>query len=351
MFKRYALFLILALFLCGCGENGSKSVFESDNGGKYGKTWTVIGTYNGDFESFCGPRGEFQPGVGKYAVRCFVYDMHSKKLLSPLDPFKGSKRELLNGYLPAAKVVWENGGVSFECVNFVPHDKNVCLSRVVIKNTAKTVRKLRMSEACVPNMVTGGYADNKSLSLRGRNTVLCDGKPFLVCDEKFDCGGVCSSKDADTDITSYLIAGKLPRTKKSSGKCGNTYSSAVCYNLKLKPGASKTFCFASGSAVSPKTFGSELKRFSNFWEKTLKNVRISLPDKRAENCWYANLAYMLIMCDNGVSKPGAVAYDAFWVRDFAYFADTFFFADKYDFVKSGIEYLKTLHLSNGGFAH
>ncbi|MBP5093483.1 MAG: hypothetical protein J6332_05490 [Abditibacteriota bacterium] len=338
--------LLLALLLAGCGGEISRSFFDKAPQGRTGRVWTVAGNMDGELEAFVGPGGEVQPGSESYTAYFIVADPEAKKIITPADSLKDCKRKLAEGCLPAPVAEWEKDKVLFSATTFAGYDEDFLVSAVDVKNMGDEDRTLDLYAVIAPNRVIGGYSAPTYIELEGGN-INTGGKLFLRCVTKPDEFASYISQDPKKDVTCFIPSGKIPDSKGEAGKdC--TVSAAARYKLTLKSGEKKTFYFTTSpdKIDYKKVYGD----FAAKWQKKLFETEIDIPDENARNCYYANLAYMLIMSDGGVCKPGTAYYDAFWVRDFAYFADAFYYTRNMNLVESGLAYLDDLRLENGGYA-
>jgi GH15 family glucan-1,4-alpha-glucosidase len=326
-----------------------------------GKLWTVIGSTDSNREAYVGLDGAVQPGKQAYAVHWYVYDKQSHHLID----FSGSKRSLLDGYLPAPIAEWSDKAIHARIMSFVDNASDMCWSSLKIKNISGKSRKLKIFIAAVPYGVTGKMQSEKGISYNPKTRILKAGYTQIHCDQApqgFGTTRLSQNKNGKlVDITSYIIKGRLPRqgniesiSRKNSRKITKTVSGAVGYEIEIKPNCTRTLSFRSpiGSRdrVSRKdSYTGALKRFKDRWNSQLSRVKLSLPDKRYVDCFYASLAYLMILSDDGAPRPGSAIYEPFWIRDNVYIADAYYYAGRLDLASQSLEQLAKMQVEDGGF--
>lgn len=345
---------------------GPVSVFNDRVPSAHGKIWTITGSADSNVEAFVDTYGSFQATQDSYSIHYFVYDRNSRKLYSPHIKKPGKiSRELLDGYLPAPRVVWEDTGVSVESAAFVSGDPDTCYSAVTVKNNTPTeVKDLSLFVAAVTYGVHGRFVSSGDISYsKAEHTVFTDGNVLIGCDQEPDAfGAVVTKRDISDmwDITSYIMRGRLPSTQSVKAGLSAPTSAALRYDIRLKPGESRKLTFKSPMVPVPAAdwrgyparsiaYGEALQGFKNEWVQELNRVELDLPDRRYGDCFRASLAYLMILSDGGAPRPGATIYQPMWVRDFAYIADALYFAGRADLLPGGFKHLRTLQLPNGGY--
>ncbi|MCE5315503.1 MAG: hypothetical protein ABFD49_09405 [Armatimonadota bacterium] len=334
------------------GPPPKQSLFNNYSPSSDGKLWTVIGSANSDIEAYVGIDGSYQPGKQHYSAHWYVYDCDSRRLLKPTR----SRRSLMDGHLPAPIVEWTDAGISAKITTFVITGK--CFSSITLRNNSNRSRRLTMFLAALPYGVTGKIRDGESLLYdRDRRAVTVGNHVFLYCDDKPQGFGAILSESASdntlTDITSYIQNGRLPMrgSVESSRECGT--SGAVGYEIRIEPGKARTLAFRSpmtdGRQTQSPTYREARKLFRKFWTNQTGHVKLSLPDKRYTQCFYASLAYLMILSDGGAPRPGSAIYEPFWVRDNAYITDALYYAGRSDLAAKSLKHLAAMHLPNGGF--
>ncbi|MHB9035179.1 MAG: glucosidase family protein [Armatimonadota bacterium] len=326
-----------------------------------GKLWTVIGSADSPHEAYIGLDGSFQPGKRRYTACYYVYDRDNHCLLQP----KRIRRSLLDGYLPAPRVEWTDDGVSARITNFVvdcPSD--TCFSSITLANTSNRPRSLTVFLAALPYGVTGEMRGGESMRFnRDTHAVVVNNSVLFACDDDPQGFGAVLSETHDRrlmDVTSYIQNGRLPRNGSVEASPKRGTSGAVGYELDIDSGSTRALVFRSPmSRCRPSEwqkrcenalpYRSAKKLFRKTWPAQLNRVKLSLPDERYQQCFYASLAYLMILSDDGAPRPGSAIYDPFWVRDNAYIADAFYYAGRSDLVAGSLPYLARMQLPNGGF--
>ncbi|MEN6355631.1 MAG: hypothetical protein ABFD83_00955 [Armatimonadota bacterium] len=352
---------IAALLYIKLNVSPRESLFADFTPSADGKLWTVIGSIDSPIEAYVGLDGSIQTGRNDYAAYWYLYDRQSHSLLNP----KHARRSLLDGSLPAPVVQWSDKGISARIMSFVmPIDgTDICFSSITIKNTTRRTRSLNMFLAALPYGVTGKMQSAKSIGYDHQKRTFQIGTQSIYCDNQPQgFGAVISGKKNNKliDITSYIANGTLPRygDLKTNAKA-QIISGAIGYEINIKPGETQTLTFKAPMPGTTRCFwkplsrnadySKALKSFRQSWDKQLNHVRLSLSDKRYTNCFYASLAYLMILSDNGAPRPGSAIYGPFWVRDNAYIADAYYFAGRQDLAANSLKQLYRMQLPNGGF--
>ena len=341
------------------------SMFDKWQPSAAGKVWTITGFARSPRVAFVDTSGSFQPGQGRYSVRYYLYDRDSGLLLYP-NP-SGTRRHLVSGHLPAPCVKWQEGGITVNITTFATERSGfqVCFSEVKVKNDSSRTRKLSLFAAVLPYEITGTLHGPSSVGYdRQHRAVLVNDAVFLSCDLPPDSFGAVASDirlgRKLVDVTSYIAHGNLPPAETAPAARTGVTSGAVQYDIEIRPREQRTLSFRSPlSAVTAGDFARQpcagitlaqaRRRFVDHWSGQLAAVKLSLPDKRYSDCFYASLAYLIVLNNGGLPRPGPSKYEAFWIRDFAYIADALYFAGRSDLILPGLNKVRELQLPNGGF--
>lgn len=348
------------------------SIYIDRSASAKGKVWTIIGNPDSSYEAFVDMAGAFQPGAQRYSIHYFIYDHDKRTLYSPeVNNPRNASQSLLDGYLPSPRVKWQKNGIAVEVVSFsgTSSDVPVCFSSVLVRNSTSKPKNISVFLAAVPVGIPGGACSPQSIQMvqydKKMRSVLTDNSVLLSCDSKPDVFGVVTCDNESTrrsiDVTSYIQKGILSSSKSAVASLSRNTSCAVRYDMRLEPGKKRMITFKSPmnyltaddwarKKESRITYSQALEQLRSQWSSQLKRVEIKVPDKRYSDCFYANLAYLLILTDDGLPKPGATIYHTFWTRDFAYISDALYYAGRADATRFAIEHLKDLKLPNGGFA-
>ncbi|MCE5322507.1 hypothetical protein LLG46_04225 [bacterium] len=349
------LFGIAALLYVKLNISPRQSLFADFVPSADGKIWSVIGSTDSPKEAYVGMDGSLQSGRTDYAIYWYLYDRNSHSLLKP----KHIRRSLLDGHLPCPIVEWTEKGINTKITSFVDAE-DICFSAITIKNTTRQDRSLNVFMAALPYGVTGRMQSAKSIEYNSRENALEIDSQRIYCDSRPKGFGAVISSQQDNrliDITGYIANGALPRygSHKTHRK-SQVISGAIGYEITLKPGSARTFTFKTpvsnrfGSAGETSShWDKAMQSFRKEWGKQLYHVKLSLPDKRYADCFYASLAYLMILSDDGAPRPGSAIYGPFWVRDNAYIVDAYYFAGRQDLAAQSLEQLYKMQLPNGGF--
>lgn len=346
-------------------QRPDKSLFYDYSMSASGKVWTITGAINSDNEAFIDQSGAFQPGKGRYSIHYYLYDNDSHKLLNPPDTEK--YRHLLCGYMPAPIVCWTASNLQVAITTFASYagtsPDDLCFSSVRLENKSKKRKNVSLFAVVVPYGIIGRLPGSEDISFDEKiNAIKTNGNIQLICDCRPDNFGADSSEISDnsgySDITSYIVSGRLPGIQYAKSNARVITSGAVRYDLSLAFGSKKTISFRSpfrllhsinsASILKNEDYKEAENSFIKQWDDELSHVKLQLPDGRYSDCFFASLAYLMVLSDKGIPKPGASCYDAFWTRDFAYISDAMYYAGRIDLSKPGINYLAGLEC-NGVF--
>ena len=378
---RYALIaLILVAFaaarLLSPAPRRSASLFKDWRPSASGKVWTITGAPHSNHEAFVDTVGSFQPGKGRYSVRCYVYDRAARQFLPrpSQDPTAtgrthSAKRSLLSGYLPAPRVEWRSAGIRMETISFAidfpgADASDTCFSQVTVKNLSSRPRLLSVFVAALPYQITGELYGGSAVRYDDtHHAVLVNDAVLFACDSPPDAFGAIASDNRRgrklVDVTNYIRDGRLPRGGIAPASRTGVTSGAARYDIGLDPGETKTLSFRSPlAAAGPDAFFSSAggeaspsdarNRFAESWFRELARVDVSLPDRRCSDAFHASLAYLIMLRHDGLPRPGPSKYKAFWVRDFAYIADALYYSGRSDLIAPGLRQIRQMQLPNGG---
>lgn len=342
---------IAALLYIKLSVSPKESAFANYTPSADGKLWTVIGSADSPTEAYIGLDGSFQTGKDDYAAYWYLYDRKSHTLLRP----KHTRRYLLDGNLPAPVVQWTDKGIAARIMSFVTSD--VCFSSIAIKNTTRRNRSINVFLAAMPYAVTGKMQSARRINYDRQRHVFEVGSRSIYCNEEPQgFGAVISHSKANKliDISSYIANGALPRySSLRTGNKAQVISGAIGYEITLRPGETRKLTFKTPISSNPgmrsASYNEALKSFRNNWQGQLYRVKLCLPDKRYTDCFYASLAYLMILSDNGAPRPGSAIYGPFWIRDNAYIADAYYYAGRQDLAAKSLDQLYKMQLPNGGF--
>lgn len=344
-----------------------ESLFKNWHINSLGKAWTIIGSPDSSREAYIDIQGGIQPRLHNFSIHFLIYDRARHRLYSPL---AGAhvERSLMDSYLPAPIVRWNAGGINVENNSFVADcsdspDSDTCFSTVKLDNKSGHSKNLFVYAIAVPYEVVGQIDTGLSVRYDRRSrSMVVDGNVLFSCDSKPDGAGVLSRDSAGcfSDVTNLAQIGSLPRGIFVPENLEKINSGAMRFAVDLEPGKSGTLTFrmplaemspgkwANSSGVKLTSSRARMT-FVKTWRSNLSRTRILLPDRRYSDCFYASLAYLMILSDDGVPQPGAFKYQTFWVRDCAYISNAYYFAGRGDLVRPGLDMIHSLQVPGGGF--
>lgn len=344
------------------------SLFEGRRISTRGNVWTTIGSPRSPDEAFVDLLGNYQPGARRYSIRYYIYDRDERHLCKSDDVH----RSLVRGFMPGTNVRWKCAGIEVDTTTFVvdcseKRRSDVCFSSVDVRNISSRRKHLSLFAAALPYNIPGCMLGSYNIGYDGRSrAVVVDGDVLFSCDREPDSFGALAADQRRfgrlVDVTSCIRTGHLPRANSATAARTNVTSGAARYDVVLEPGERKSFGFRSPMTDSKPgnwahdpirciRYSAAKHRFINDWLGQIRNVSISLPDKRYSDCFKASLAYLIVLSDDGLPRPGSAVYPFFWVRDCAYISDALYCAGRSDLLPSIVNKIPTLQLSDGGFAY
>jgi len=295
--------------------------------------WTVVGLPHDSEESLLDEYGTFEPKAGSCSITPFIWFENS--LHSALDS-KNVNQNLEDDYLPLPSVNWDvSGKVKFNVQSFAagsPTDSATYIRYSLLNLSGKTQKcKLFLTVRPVqvnPSWQHGGLSPINSLEFKKSKEgmmVKVNNQISLISLTSPNNFGARGFKRGD--IIEDLKKSRLPQAKKLSDG-GNYISGALVYDITLKPNGHAEIIIAAPlhkllTDISQfvrtksvnKVFSSELKKMKKFWHSKLDKVKISIPNKDAENTLKSQIAYILINADGDAIQPGSRNYKRCWIRD------------------------------------
>lgn len=329
------------------------SAFENHPPRALRKTWAIAANPGSPNIALVDPNGAIQPRARSYSVHFFVYDRDSRKLYSPLLGNVRAHTKSFDGR--SHKIAWEAEGVRY--VQDVAATADRCYARVVVRNLGGEGRRISVFAAAVPRKVIGSMQTRYDVACDGR-AIVVDGKVLLASERMPEDVGATEGRTGK-DVTSYFAKGALPGAKSAGARLDGSSSAAMRFDVRLQPKKGSELRFVMPMNEVPpgqpgRLQGDEVEQaFADArgtWDERLGRVKLSVPDRRVTDCWRASAAYLVMLCGDGVPKPGPARYRAFWVRDAAYMADALFYAGQQELIPPALAELRRMQLPSGGFS-
>lgn len=340
-----------------------------------GVTRTITGTIGGQNECFVAPDGSFSPSNRSYSMTLWVYDQDRNQLHAGervgLDDLH---QRLDGGRFPFPQSTWRAGEVKVDTTVLARSAKiagaahDLVFYRARLTNTGEDEIRLGVYAAITPFSITReyyafarGYNPVRSIDYRPDwNAAIINDRLGVVALEKPTDFG-CTSMVAGSTICEYARKDKLPQAHAVEDWAGLA-GGAFRYELTLEPKKSRELHFVmpmDGIKPTPqaakdlggRSWKENYDAARKEWREVLdrKAIRITLPERDAQEAFYASLAYMLILKDGDALIPGSFAYNAFWTRDAAYLIDACLRAGLIETARKAVELWVGFQRDSGQF--
>ncbi len=312
-----------------------------------GSTHTITGPIGSEAEVFAAPDGSFSPSNRSFSVTVWVYDRQTDRLHAgeklPLDQLRW---RLADGRLPFPESAWQAGPVHVETTVFARPEKfedqksQLVFYRCRLENQGDQPASLLIFVAIRPYSIprehyafNRGYNPVRELTFYPEwNAVAVNGR-WGVVSLKPPAAFGCTSFVRGGDVGQFVCKGALPADHAVEDWCG-LGSGAYQFALDLPPRKAESYEFVmpmTGMEPTPEAAavlrGRDWKAAHNAardeWKRLYQTevVSVRLPDRDAEEAFYASVANMLVLKDGDALIPGSFGYNAFWTRDAAYMID------------------------------
>ncbi|MBN2191091.1 MAG: hypothetical protein JW728_07780, partial [Candidatus Aureabacteria bacterium] len=268
------------------------------------------------YNTFVGRDGSFGPEPHPFRVGFWVYDMEREKLYTPETMPTDWKLE--EGKLPVNIVSWTGDGFKAETKIFARLERQgamVNFSSIKIKNESSVPKKflIYVNVGTNPMLKLWGVIV-KTLELRNGDIIRVDGKDSIFLQEKVN---VCASDAPEFAGYRVINSGNELRDDNSGAK------GLAVYKTEIGSGEEKSYCVMVPSEDGGKLradeilnldFERNLELAKAFW-KGIVPLKLTVPDRRYEDCFYSSVYYMLIMMNGDEIYPGPFAYKTFFLHD------------------------------------
>ncbi|MCK9554825.1 discoidin domain-containing protein [bacterium] len=276
------------------------------------------------WNTFVGRDGSFGPEPYPFRVGFWVYDIEAGKLYTP--ETMETEWKLDGGSLPVNIISWRGDGFKAETTIFARLEKKgvmVNFSSIKIRNESPVPRKflVYVNVRTNPMLKLWGVLV-KSLERRGGNIIRADGKDSIFLKEKINVSAAEVPEFAGYKV---INSGAGLRDDNAGVK------GAVVYKTEINAGEEKSYCVMvpseNGAALTADEilnldFEKNLELTRTFWEG-IAPLKLTVPDKRYEDCFYSSIYYMLIMMNGDEIYPGPFAYKTFFLHDAVEMAGAF----------------------------
>ncbi len=277
----------------------------------------LVGAEGCPHKVFVGRDGSFAPQPHPFQISFWLCDRETGELWIPSE--LDTSWTLDEDRLPISKVQWSQGGVRVRTTCFSrwmdAYQQLLTCSRVAVQNEQSRIRRLTLYVLLRPSPLL------KEEEQGACREMASDGSVVTV-------DGVCALvlKRPHVDVAEDKVLealNVLPLTKDVRLVGGEEgIRAALTYHLELSEGEEIDFDFycssqkqeADTSWLADQEFDANLMCVKSVWQNRVP-MKLSLPDKRYEDCFYSSLYYMLIMMTGSELWPGPLNYREFFLHD------------------------------------
>jgi len=300
------------------------------------RNWTGIGCLDSEYESIIDPRGLLTPYNNSWSLDCWIQLDGHTYAPAKLDNVKQS---LLNNLPIVITEFTVQNKISVKLTAFISEEagnSSNAYQKVEVKNIGKTrLNNAYFAFAFRPYNPEGIVLINQ-LHFNEKDQVLINNKLAAIFMQTPD--GITTSGLSKGDVYNFFDEAKNSRIfNHRTSRVGMATGIGV-YKLNLNPEQATTYEVRlpnNPKVINKLTMPKKIEEYSkllrqNSYENILNNqisaweskindgLLISVPDKRIQNCFEANKAFMLMFYDNTYITPGPSTYHDFWFRDAAY---------------------------------
>ncbi len=289
------------------------------------RNWTGVGVIGSKEEAVVDERGGLMPHYDGYTWDFWVY--RKGKFFAPSQ--QENILQKLEDNLPIVTTYFTADDLEVSSSIFASKvgELDLAFEEIKIKNKSPAVQNLSLIFALRPYN-TEGLSLVKNISYKD-NVFIIDGKlgPILLSPQAEVFLGNESIGDVSLKYsTDYNLSFEKKDITCKIGLC----SAAAEYTLELEPQKEKIIStslpiqkikFSQNIVEKIKAINiaQQKEEVKNFWKINLKDkVKISLPEKKLQDSFEANLSYLLMLWDGEEITPGVFTYHHFWFRDAAY---------------------------------
>ncbi len=280
--------------------------------------WTLIGTDGGHDSALISEDGAIEIARLGFRIEPFIFENGKRFDWSNVK----IDHELKDKYLPIPSAIWKNNNWKLKTTAYVfgSRENSQTYGEYQITNTTNKPLNLDLMLNLRPYQVNGPL---QFLSTNGGytpiNEISFDNDKVKINDKIIKL----TQKPNKTIAANYWqgeIAQNQNITTQSAKDEYGLANGAVIYKVSLKPNETKTFAFLSplsGQMPQNVDINAEKAKTEKFWRAKLNHVQIEANGKGQEiaNAIKTNLAYILMMRDGPMLRPGSRSYARSWIRD------------------------------------
>ena len=257
------------------------------------------------YKVFTGRDGSYHAQPHPFSVSFMLYDNEAKRLYTP-QTLPVSWR-LEEGGFPVSIVNWQVEGIECAATTFSNwyNDLESLLTfcEISVKNKDELDKNLSLLVLIQKSPLS--KEEIKQIRYNKNSFIMVNGEPGLFL------------KEEPEEIKNVRLKAKLKGRISPESK-------ALVYNFALEAGKKRDFYFITPSHRKGKSvtldklenlgFKDNLKLLKEYWSKRVP-LKLTLPDKRFQDCFYSSLYYMLICMDGYNLHPGPYNYTEFTLHD------------------------------------
>lgn len=280
--------------------------------------WTLIGTDGGHDSALISEDGAIEIARLGFRIEPFIFENGKRFDWSNVK----IEHELKDKYLPIPSAIWKEKKWKLKTTTYVfgNSETSQTYGEYQITNTTNKSLILDLMLNLRPYQVNGPL---QFLSTNGGytpiNEIAFDGDKIKVNDRIVKLNQVPNKSIAANYWQGEIAQNQNITTQSAKDEYGLA-NGAVVYKVSLKPNETKTFSFLSplsGQMTQNLDIIAEKAKTEKFWREKLNQVQIEANGKGQEiaNAIKTNLAYILMMRDGPMLRPGSRSYARSWIRD------------------------------------
>lgn len=343
-------------FIENIAKDYRKGIFPRGFSGEQ-EFWTLVGADSAKDSGLISEDGAIEIGRGGFSITPFVIE--NGKTIAWNDV--KITHSLEDNYLPIPSAKWHSKNWSLETKTWVGgnRDNSQLFAEYWLENKTKKPLKLKLALAIRPYQANG---PKQFLSTPGGhspiNSISFENGKALV-NNRIIQPMVMPDKTAAADFHGGELIERitsLPQDQNAKDDAGFA-SGIMVYEVNLAPNAKQKFgLYAPLTGEDPVLLKYASDKFAqshsdtaNYWKEKLNRVDMSLggDGKKITNAIRTNLAYILMMKDGPMIRPGSRSYARSWIRDGAMIVEGFLRLGLYEESKEYLKWFTPYQFDNG----
>lgn len=264
----------------------------------------LVGAENFPLKVFTGRDGSYQAQPHPHVVSFWVYDKDKEKLYTP--ETLPTEWRLEEGGLPISIVSWTEDDIGTRVKIFSKESKGSDQLITFVKTSVDNESNKEKNLSLLLVIKKSPLAKEKIRDITlNKNVLEINGKPVLFL------------KQEPEELKSGVL-------RKAVDNFLLKEEDAYVYDFRLEGNKHKDFYFISVSSknkadistdvLEKEDFTKNLEEVKNYWRNKVP-FKLSLPDERFVDCFYASIYCILICMDNYELHPGPLNYASFFLHD------------------------------------